>query len=165
MTTNLKRILLVDDSPRDTELALDALAKHNLANEVIALRDGAEALDYLYRRGQFADRPIGNPAVVMLDLKMPKVDGIEVLRQIKGDPQLKMIPVVVLTSSREEQDLVTSYKLGVNAYIVKPVQFQEFVDAVKVVGAFWAVVNEPPPGSERLPRPKALPPVVTPGEG
>ena len=154
MTTNLKRILLVDDSPRDTELALDALAKHNLANEVIALRDGAEALDYLYRRGQFADRPIGNPAVVMLDLKMPKVDGIEVLRQIKGDPQLKVIPVVVLTSSREEQDLVMSYQLGVNAYIVKPVQFQEFVEAVKQVGAFWAVVNEPPPGCVRSLRPK-----------
>jgi two-component system response regulator len=153
MTEILKRILLVDDSPRDTELALDALAQHNLANEVVALRDGAEALDYLYRRGQFADRAAGNPAVVMLDLKMPKVDGIEVLRQIKGDPQLKMIPVVVLTSSREEQDLVTSYQLGVNAYIVKPVQFQEFVGAVKIVGAFWAVVNEPPPGSQRPSRP------------
>jgi len=149
MNTELKRILLVDDSPRDTELALDALAQHNLANEVVALRDGAEALDYLHRRGPYADRTAGNPAVVMLDLKMPKVDGIEVLRQIKSDPQLKMIPVVVLTSSREEQDLVKSYELGVNAYIVKPVQFQEFVEAVKLVGAFWAVVNEPPPGSVR----------------
>jgi two-component system response regulator len=164
MTTNLRRILLVDDSPRDTELALDALAKHNLANEVIALRDGAEALDYLYRRGQFSDRTPGNPAVVMLDLKMPKVDGIEVLRQIKGDPQLKVIPVVVLTSSREEQDLVVSYKLGVNAYIVKPVQFQEFVDAVKILGAFWAVLNEPPPGGERLLRPITSP-VAAPREG
>ena len=149
MTIPLKRILLVDDSPRDTELALDALAQHNLANEVVALRDGAEALDYLYRRGQFADRGNGNPAVVMLDLKMPKVDGIEVLRHIKGDPQLKTIPVVVMTSSREEQDLVRSYELGVNAYIVKPVQFLEFVEAVKLVGSFWAVVNEPPPGSVR----------------
>jgi two-component system response regulator len=150
----LKRILLVDDSPRDTELALDALAENNLANEVVALRDGAEALDYLYRRGQFVDRTNGQPAVVLLDLKMPKVDGIEVLRQIKSDPQLKTIPVVVLTSSREESDLVKSYQLGVNAYIVKPVQFQEFVEAVKQLGAFWAVVNEPPPGSVISVRPK-----------
>jgi CheY-like chemotaxis protein len=149
MNTELKRILLVDDSPRDTELALDALAQNNLANEVVAVRDGTEALDYLHRRGQFADRGNGQPAAILLDLKMPKVDGIEVLRQIKSDPQLKMIPVVVLTSSREEQDLVKSYELGVNAYIVKPVQFQEFVEAVKLVGAFWAVVNEPPPGSVR----------------
>ncbi|MGA2867069.1 MAG: response regulator [Verrucomicrobiota bacterium] len=147
MNIPLKRILLVDDSPRDTELTLNALAQNNLANEVVALRDGAEALDFLYRRGQFADRTNGQPAVVLLDLKMPKVDGIEVLRQIKSDPQLKMTPVVVLTSSREEQDLVKSYQLGVNAYIVKPVEFQEFVEAVKQVGAFWAVVNEPPPGS------------------
>ena len=147
MNIPLKRILLVDDSPRDTELTLNALAQNNLANEVVALRDGAEALDFLYRRGQFADRTNGQPAVVLLDLKMPKVDGIEVLRQIKSDPQLKMTPVVVLTSSREEQDMVKSYQLGVNAYIVKPVEFQEFVEAVKQVGAFWAVVNEPPPGS------------------
>ena len=149
MNTKLKRILLVDDSPRDAELTLDALAQNNLANEVVALSDGTEVLDYLYRRGQFAARIAGNPAVVMLALKMRKVDGIEVLRQIKSDPQLKMIPVVVMTSSREEPDLVKSYELGVNAYIVKPVQFQEFVEAVKVVGAFWAVVNEPPPGSVR----------------
>ena len=147
MASPLKRILLVDDSSRDIELALDALAQNNLANEVVALRDGAEALDYLYRRGQFTGRDNGQPAVVLLDLKMPKVGGIEVLRQMKGDPQLKMIPVVVMTSSREEQDLVNSYQLGVNAYIVKPVHFQEFVEAVKLVGAFWAVVNEPPPGS------------------
>lgn len=154
MDIALKRILMVDDSPRDTEMALDALAQHNLANEVIALRDGSEALDYLYRRGQFADRIAGNPAVVLLDLKMPKVDGIEVLRQLKGDPQLKMIPVVILTSSREEQDLVKSYQLGVNAYIVKPVLFDKFVEAVKLVGAFWAVVNEPPPGSVHSFQPK-----------
>jgi CheY-like chemotaxis protein len=153
MAISLKRILLVDDSPRDTELALDALAQNNLANQVVALRDGAEALDYLYRRGQFADRTAGQPAVVMLDLKMPKVDGIEVLRQIKSDPQLQMIPVVVLTSSREEQDVVKSYQLGVNAYIVKPVQFHEFVEAVKQAGAFWGVINEPPPGSVRTVRP------------
>jgi two-component system response regulator len=149
MELQMKCILLVDDSPRDTELALDALAQHNLANEVIALRDGVEALDYLFRRGPFADRPFGNPAVVLLDLKMPRVDGLEVLRQIKGDPQLKTVPVVVLTSSREEQDLVKSYALGVNAYIVKPVQFSAFVDAVKVLGSFWAVLNQPPPGSVR----------------
>ena len=149
MVISLKHILLVDDSLRDTELALDALAQNNLANEVVALRDGAEALDYLFRRGQFTDRTNGQPAVVLLDLKMPKVDGIEGLRQIKSDPQLKTIPVVVLTSSREEQDLVNSYQLGVNAYVVKPVHFQEFVEAVKLVGAFWAVVNEPPPGSVR----------------
>jgi two-component system, response regulator len=155
MNAELKRILLVDDSPRDTELALEALAQHNLANEVFALHDGVEALDYLYRRGPFADRVAGHPAVVLLDLKMPKVDGIEVLRQIKGDPQLKMIPVVVMTSSREEQDLVTSYQLGVNAYIVKPVKFPEFVEAVKLVGAFWAVINEPPPGSVSAARMKA----------
>lgn len=141
----LKRILLVDDSPRDTEMALDALEKHNLANEVVALRDGAEALDYLYRRGEYAQRYGGEPAVILLDLKMPRVDGMEVLRQIKGDPGLKMIPVVVMTSSREEQDLLNSYQLGVNAFVVKPVKFQEFVEAVRQLGAFWAVINEPPP--------------------
>jgi CheY-like chemotaxis protein len=146
---SLKRILLVDDSARDTELALAALENHNLANEVVAVRDGAEALDYLYRRGEFADRPHGDPAVILLDLKMPKVDGIEVLRQIKGDPRLKMIPVVVMTSSREEQDLLNSYQLGVNAYVVKPVKFPNFVDAIEQVGAFWAIINEPPPGSLR----------------
>jgi two-component system, response regulator len=152
--SNLKRILLVDDSLRDTELALDALAEHNLANEVVTLRDGAEALEYLFRRGQFADRGNGQPAVVLLDLKMPKVDGLEVLRQIKSDPTLRTIPVVVMTSSREERDLVESYKLGVNAYVVKPVKFHEFVDAVKQLGAFWGILNvgapEPstPPGTK-----------------
>jgi CheY-like chemotaxis protein len=149
----LKRILLVEDSPRDAELALNALDAHHLANEVFHVRDGADALDYLYRRGQFADRPIGEPALVLLDLKMPKVDGLEVLRQIKGDPALKTIPVVVMTSSREEQDLLNSYQLCVNAYVVKPVQFHEFVDAVKQVGGFWAVINEPPPGSVRRSEP------------
>ena len=149
MTLELKRILLVDDSVRDTELALDALAQQHLANEVVAVRDGLEALDYLYRRGRFADRPGGQPAVVLLDLKMPTVDGLEVLQQIKSDPQLKTIPVVVLTSSQEESDLIRSYQLGVNAYIVKPVQFREFVAALQQVGAFWAVVNEPPPDCVR----------------
>lgn len=156
MSVELKRILLVDDSPRDTELVLDALAQNNLANEVVALRDGAEALDYLYHRGEYADRGNGNPAVVLLDLKMPKVDGLQVLRQIKGDPQLKMIPVVILTSSSEEKDLINSYQLGGNAYIVKPVVFQDLVTAVKQLGAFWAVLNEPPPGSVRSARGKTL---------
>lgn len=146
-----KRIVLVDDSPRDRELALNALADHQLAKDVVALRDGAEGLDYLFRRGAFAARPKGNPAVVLLDLKMPKVDGTEVLRRIRDDAELKFIPVVVMTSSREEQDLLESYKLGVNAYVVKPVNFTQFVQAVKQVGGFWAVLNEAPPGS--VPRP------------
>ena len=149
---SLKRILLVDDSPRDTELAISALETHHLANEVVAVRDGAEALDYLYRRGAFTERPSGDPAVILLDLKMPKVDGIEVLRQIKGDEALRRIPVVIMTSSREEQDLIKSYDLGVNAYVVKPVKFQSFVEAVEQLGAFWAILNEPPPGSLRRER-------------
>ena len=144
---DLKRILLVDDSPRDIELTLGALESYNLANQVVTLRDGAEALDYLYRKGQFAGRTDEQPAIILLDLKMPKVDGLEVLRQVKSDPKLKVIPVVVMTSSREDQDLIESYQLGVNAYVVKPVQFQEFVDAVTQVGKFWAVLNEPPPES------------------
>ena len=144
---DLKRILLVEDSPGDAEMTLKALEAHHLANQVLHLRDGAEALDFLYQRGEFAARPNGNPAVVLLDLKMPKVDGLEVLRQIKGEPSLKRIPVVVMTSSREDQDLQSCYALGVNAYVVKPVKFQEFVDAVKQVGAFWAILNEPPTGS------------------
>ncbi len=148
----LKRILLVEDSPKDVELTLAALDEHNLANEVVVTHDGAEALDYLYRRGEYKMRSDGNPAVVLLDIKMPKVDGLEVLRQMKSDPVLKTIPVVILTSSREEKDLVDSYKLGVNAYVVKPVNFQEFVDAVKELGVFWAIVNEPPPGSVRKPK-------------
>jgi CheY-like chemotaxis protein len=143
----LKRILLVEDNPKDVELTLSALAEHNLANEVVVTRDGAEGLDYLYRRGQFKLRAEGNPAVILLDLKMPKVDGLEVLRLIKSDMELKAIPVVMLTSSREEKDLIVSYQLGVNAYVVKPVNFQEFVDAVKELGVFWAIVNEPPPAS------------------
>ena len=144
---DLKRILLVEDNPNDIELTLAALGEHNLANEVIVTHDGAEALDYLYRRGSFAMRDSGNPSVILLDLKMPKVDGLEVLRTIKSDPNLKAIPVVMLTSSREEKDLVTSYNLGVNAYVVKPVNFRDFVDAVKELGVFWAIINEPPIGS------------------
>jgi two-component system response regulator len=141
---SLKRILLVEDSARDAELILDALEGHKLANEIVHVRDGAEALDYLYRRGPFKDRSDDQPALLLLDLKLPKVDGLEVLRQIKGDPALKMIPVVMMTSSRQEQDLVRSYELGVNAYVVKPLKFQDFVDAVKQVSAFWAVLNEVP---------------------
>ena len=140
----LKRILLVEDSARDAELILDALATHQLANEMVHVRDGAEALDYLYRRGQFAGQPDEQPALMLLDLKLPKVDGLEVLRQIKSDAALRMIPVVMMTSSRQEQDLLASYKLGVNAYVVKPVKFQDFVEAVRQVGVFWAVLNEVP---------------------
>ncbi len=145
----LKRILLAEDNPKDVELTLTALDEHNLANEVVVVNDGAEALDYLYCRGKFAMRADNNPAVVLLDLKMPKVDGLEVLRTIKKDDKLKTIPLVILTSSREEKDLVESYKLGVNAYVVKPVNFQQFIEAVKELGSFWAVINEPPPGSVR----------------
>jgi DNA-binding response OmpR family regulator len=144
---NFGRILMVEDDPKDVELSLTALEEYNLANEVVVARDGEEALDYLYCRGKFNARPDGNPAVLMLDLKLPKVNGLEVLQQIRSDEKLKMIPVVVLTSSHEEKDMVASYKLGVNAYVVKPVDFHEFVNAVKELGVFWAVINEPPPGS------------------
>jgi CheY-like chemotaxis protein len=146
MNITVKRILLAEDSDRDAELTLSALSQHNLVNDIQRVRDGAETLDYLYRRGQFSSRSNGNPAVVLLDLKMPKVDGLEVLRQIRSDPQLNLIPVVVMTSSREEQDVVRSYELGANAYVVKPVKFNEFVDAVKQVGVFWAIINQPPGG-------------------
>lgn len=139
-----------DISPRDAEMALDALEEYHLANEVVHVRDGAEALDFLYRRGLFAARQPGNPGVVLLDLKMPRVDGLQVLRQIKSDPALQMIPVVIMTSSREEQDVVSSYRLGVNAYVVKPVKFHEFVEAVRQLGGFWAFINQPPPGSARF---------------
>jgi CheY-like chemotaxis protein len=145
----LKRILLVEDSPRDAEMILDALDAHQLANAVVHVRDGADALDYLYQRGQFAGRSDSQPALILLDLKLPKVDGLEVLRQIKGDAAMKMIPVVMMTSSREEQDLLHSYQLGVNAYVVKPLKFNDFVEAVKQVGMFWAVINELPPVNVR----------------
>src|SRR5271170_1179800 len=141
------RILIVEDDPRDLELSLNALEEYNLANEVVVARDGQEALDYLYCREKFEGRPVGNPAVILLDLKLPKVDGLEVLQQLRSDEQLKMIPVVVLTSSHEEKDMMRSYTLGVNAYVVKPVDFHEFVNAVKELGVFWAVINQPPPGS------------------
>jgi CheY-like chemotaxis protein len=145
----LGRILLVEDDPKDVELSLTALEEYNLANEVIVARDGEEALEYLYSRGKFRTRSSDNPAVMLLDLKLPKVDGLEVLKQIKSDENLRTIPVVVLTSSKEEKDMVASYKLGVNAYVVKPVDFHEFVNAIKELGVFWAVINEPPPGSVR----------------
>jgi CheY-like chemotaxis protein len=145
----LKRILMAEDSDHDVELTLAALAEHNLANEVVVARDGVEALDYLYGRGKFAGHANGLPVVVLLDLKMPKVDGLEVLRQMRSDPQLKHVPVVMITSSREEQDLLRSYQLGVNAYVVKPVDFQQFVSSVKEIGFFWAVINEPPPGPSK----------------
>ena len=138
---------MVEDDPKDVELTMTALEDYKLANEVVVARDGEEALDYLYRRGNFATRSTDNPAVLLLDLKLPKVDGLEVLQQIKSDAKLKLIPVVVLTSSHEEKDMIASYKLGVNAYVVKPVDFHEFVNAVKELGIFWALVNEPPPGS------------------
>jgi CheY-like chemotaxis protein len=143
----LKRILLAEDDPKDIELTLNALSEYNLANEVTVVRDGVEALDYLYRREQFSGIPEGYPAVIMLDLKMPRLDGIEVLRQIKADENLSKVPVVILTSSRESQDLETCYSLGVNAYVVKPVNFLDFVSAVKEIGVFWAIINEPPPSS------------------
>jgi CheY-like chemotaxis protein len=143
----LGRILMVEDDAKDVELTLTALEEYNLANEVVVVHDGAEALDYLYYRGAFQMRTGANPAVMLLDLKLPLVDGLEVLKQIKSDEKLRMIPVVVLTSSKEEKDMVTSYKLGVNAYVVKPVDFHEFVNAIKELGVFWAVINEPPPGS------------------
>ena len=147
MAILLKRILLVDDNPRDIELALDALAHHNLANEVVAVRDGAEALDYLYRRGQFAGRTGGQPAVVLLDLKMPKVDGLQVLREIRRTPELRLLPVVMLTSSNQEADIAECYSLGASAYVVKPVDFHDFVEAVKKTQMFWTLINEPPPGT------------------
>ncbi len=143
----LKPMLLVEDNLNDIELTLAALAETRLANDVVVVRDGAEALSYLRRDGAYAGRTAGNPAVVLLDLKLPKVDGLQVLEAVKSDPGLRQIPVVMLTSSREEQDLVRSYGLGVNAYVVKPVEFDSFVDAIKELGLFWAVINHPPPGS------------------
>jgi CheY-like chemotaxis protein len=146
---NLGRILMVEDDPNDVELTMTALEGHNLANEVVVTRDGEEALDYLYRRGKYSTRSSDHPAVILLDLKLPKIDGLEVLRRVKTDDHLKIIPVVVLTSSREEKDLVSSYKLGVNAYVVKPVDFHEFVNAIKELGVFWAIINAAPPGTVR----------------
>jgi CheY-like chemotaxis protein len=149
--SSLKNIILAEDNPKDVELTLEALSELNLANDVVVLNDGAQVLDYLYCRAKYANRPPIRPAVVLLDLKMPKINGLEVLSTLKGDPELKGIPVVVLTSSREAPDLAESYRLGVNAYVVKPVEFAAFVMAVKQVGAFWAILNELPPGSVKKP--------------
>jgi CheY-like chemotaxis protein len=141
----LGQILLVEDNLNDIELTTVALKQNQLINEIVVTRHGGEALDYLYRRGPYQERAHGHPIVVLLDLKMPKVDGLEVLRQLKSDENMKVIPVVMLTSSREEADLVKSYRLGANAYVVKPVGFEQFADAIRQVGIFWAVLNEPPP--------------------
>jgi CheY-like chemotaxis protein len=146
---DLKRILLVEDDPKDVELTLCALSEQNLANEIAVAQDGVEALDYLYRRGAFAQRPAGHPVVILLDLKMPRMDGVEVLRQLKADEQMRLIPVVVLTSSRESSDLKQCYLLGANAYVNKPVRFVEFVEAVKQIGVFWGLINHPPPDNAR----------------
>lgn len=145
--SDLKRVLLVEDSPNDAELTLTALEDSGLSNEVVWVKDGQEALDYLYKQGSYADRRDGHPAVVLLDLKLPKLDGLQVLERVKSDAALKQVPVVMLTSSREEIDVARSYGLGVNAYVVKPVGFPEFVKALRELGLFWAVVNLPPPGS------------------
>ncbi len=142
----LKHILLAEDDPKDIELTLTALADYHLSSQIVTVRDGVEALDYLYYRGAFAQRPTGPPVVILLDLKMPRLDGLQVLRKIRADEQLRLIPVVILTSSREDRDLAECYRLGVNAYVVKPVHFNEFAEVVKGIGVFWALINEPPPG-------------------
>ena len=149
MNGGLNRVLFAEDSAKDVELTLAALEQHNVANEVVVVRDGVEAWDYLCSQGRFADRAKGNPALVLLDLKMPKMDGLEVLRRMRAHGSLRAIPVVMLTSSQEERDVVESYALGVNAYVVKPVKFDDFVSAVANLGLFWAVINQPPPGSVR----------------
>src|SRR5258706_7043945 len=143
----LGRILLVEDDPKDIELTLEALGEYNLANEVEVVRDGQQAFDFLNGGGNYGRRAKETPAVLLLDLKLPKVNGLEVLQQIRSDAKLKLMPVVVLTSSREEKDMLGSYELGVNAYVVKPVDFHEFVNAIKELGIFWAIINEAPPGS------------------
>lgn len=141
--------MLVEDDEKDIELTLTALAEHDLANDVAVVRDGEEALDLLYRQGKYTQLPEGNPAVVFLDIKMPKVDGLEVLRRMKSDSKLRRVPAVMLTSSREQRDIVESYELGVNAYVVKPVNFEKLMQAVQQLGLFWALINEPPPESPR----------------
>jgi len=143
MNMEVRKILIVDDSPNDVELTITALDEINLANEVVVADDGVEALDYLYKRGKFANAT-GFPAVILLDIKMPRMDGIEVLRHIRNDPKFKVIPVIMVTSSREERDLVESYKLGANSYVVKPVDIVQFIDAIKVLGQYWAIINQLP---------------------
>ena len=147
----IKRILLAEDNPNDVELTLAALQECRLSNEVEVVRDGADALDYIYHRGpKYSSRATGLPCVILLDLKMPRMDGLEVLRRVKTDPGLRHVPVVMLTSSREEKDLVESYDLGVNAFVVKPVDFEQFLRAIRALGMFWAIVNEPPPTKAEL---------------
>ena len=138
----IKTILLAEDNPNDVELTLEALSEHNLANKVVVANDGVEVLEYLNGQGKFKDRIPGNPAVLLLDIKMPRMDGIEVLKEIRKDNRLKTLPIVMLTSSREEPDLRRCYELGVNAYVVKPVNFQDFIEAIKHIGIFWALLNE-----------------------
>lgn len=152
--SDLARILLVEDSKNDKDLAVAALSESGLADELVWVKDGQEALDYIYREGDYADRPSGYPAVVLLDLKMPRVDGLQVLAKLKSDPTLRMMPIVMLTSSNEESDVVRSYGLGVNAYVVKPVSFPDFVSALKDLGAFWALRNQPPPGAALVSGPR-----------
>ncbi len=144
----LRTILLVEDNPKDVELTLEALSEHNLANQVISVKDGVEAMEYLRFEGKFRTRIKENPAVILLDIKMPRMNGIELLQAIRSDEKLKTLPVVMLTSSREEPDLKKCYHLGVNAYVVKPVNFRDFFEAVKQIGAFWALLNELPPEKE-----------------
>lgn len=144
MNPEVKRILIVDDSPKDVELTISALTESNIANEIVVAEDGVEALDYLYKRGKYADSVNGNLAVIMLDIKMPRMNGIEVLRHIRSDPKFNLIPVIMVTSSREEKDLVESYKLGANSYVVKPVDIVQFIEAIKVLGQYWAVINQIP---------------------
>ncbi len=144
---NSNKILLAEDNPNDVELAMAAFAELNLLNEVVVVNDGVEALDYLTRRDKFSERKPGNPIIVLLDLKMPLIDGLEVLRQMKASTELCHIPVVILTSSREESDLVESYDLGVNGYVVKPVAFEQFLETIRRIGLFWVLTNEPPPGT------------------
>jgi len=144
MKTEIKRIFIVDDSPKDIELTIATLAENNLANDIVTAEDGEEALDYLYKRGKFA-KEVGLPAVILLDVKMPKMDGIEVLKHIRSDAKFKFIPVIMVTSSREEKDIVESYRLGANSYVVKPVDIIQFINAIKVLGQYWAVINQPPP--------------------
>ena len=148
MKTEIKTILIVDDSRNDIELAISALSEKNLANEVVVAEDGVEALDFLYKRGKFTNHQNGNPVVILLDIKMPRMDGIEVLKHIRSEPRFRLIPVIMVTSSAEEKDLVESYKLGANSYVVKPVDIVQFIDAIKVLGQYWAVINQPPPSFE-----------------
>ena len=147
--SHLRPILLAEDNPNDVELTLTALHSLNLANEIVVVNDGAQVLDFLHRRNAFSSRPAVAPAVILLDLKMPRVDGLSALQQIRADPNLRMLPIVILTSSREENDLVKGYELGANAYVVKPVDFDQFISAISQLGVFWALVNEPPPQVSR----------------